>query len=547
MSFALVHQSNNYNNNYSTDRKTWTPKHSSPSTYRHRFNNSDRNYPGYIFHLQQGIGNQDVQKFLHSKAAGFDFAKVAIQPKLKINQPEDEYEKEADRVAEQVMKMAVPLDSAAPMRNAKYDNRIDRKCADCQTSEESKENEAMEIMTKPSHLSKIEINDNVTNKIKEIHSSGGSSLDLNTREFMELRFSGYDFRNVKIHSGEQAAKSATSANALAYTFGNNIVFGEGYYRPDTIEGRRLLAHELTHVVQQGFTSKLVQDSRKMIHSNHIPASNSKTSYGVDHSIEHMLAKESDITLQRQPYGTPAVSVRSPVIEEFVTQVSSLLPGRPLGPREEQLARSIFASSIDYSRVRLINTDVLEYRTIGNNIRVPKDFTITNAEMAKTLIHEMTHVWQYQHGETSYISTSLQTQIAAGIRGSRNLAYDYQISPGASFFDFRPEQQGLLVENYYAMLRDKNARQDGTYYLSNHLDASGNFRSLSWTDRQAEITRELPLHEPLIRQMQAAFPRPETEILLQRASEVIRMPGEGILNMPRELEPTPIKPLIELRF
>lgn len=363
---------------------------------------------------------------------------------------------------------------------------------------------------------------------------------------MESRF-GFDFSSVKIHAGERAAQSVHLVDALAYTAGNDIVFREGYYQPETLEGRRLLAHELTHVVQQGFRSKLIQDSKKMKHSRYIRASNSKTGYGPDHSVEDMLAKESDITLQREAHGTPAVSIRSPVFEEFVTQVSTLLPGRPLMPSEEQLTRTIFVSSIDYSRVRLIHSDILEYRTVGNTIRVPKNFTISDPEMAQTLIHEITHVWQYQHGGTSYIFISITTQIAAGIRGSRNLGYDYQITPGVSFFDFRPEQQGLLVENYYAMLRDQNGPAGRTYYVSNHLDALGNFRSMSWADRQAEISRELPLHEPLIRQMQAALPRPEAEIVMQRASEVIRTPSEGILTRPTELGTADVKPLIEIRF
>jgi Domain of unknown function (DUF4157) len=66
---------------------------------------------------------------------------------------------------------------------------------------------------------------------------------------MESRFS-YDFSNVRIHTDEAAAKSAYSVNALAYTLGNDIVFGEGQYQPNALVGRRLLAHELTHVVQQ---------------------------------------------------------------------------------------------------------------------------------------------------------------------------------------------------------------------------------------------------------------------------------------------------------
>ena len=69
------------------------------------------------------------------------------------------------------------------------------------------------------------------------------------RAFFEPRF-GYDFSNVRIHTGAQAAESARSVKAMAYTLGPNIVFGSGKYEPATMVGQRLLAHELTHVLQQ---------------------------------------------------------------------------------------------------------------------------------------------------------------------------------------------------------------------------------------------------------------------------------------------------------
>ena len=70
-----------------------------------------------------------------------------------------------------------------------------------------------------------------------------------SREFFESRIS-HDFSDVRVHSGVEAAESAQSVNALAYTHGKNIVFGAGQYQPETTSGRELLAHELTHVVQQ---------------------------------------------------------------------------------------------------------------------------------------------------------------------------------------------------------------------------------------------------------------------------------------------------------
>jgi hypothetical protein len=79
--------------------------------------------------------------------------------------------------------------------------------------------------------------------------SPGQAMDKSTRSFMEQRF-GFDFGNVRIHNDTLAHRSSGEINALAYTNKNHVVFGAGHYRPETESGRRLLAHELTHVVQQ---------------------------------------------------------------------------------------------------------------------------------------------------------------------------------------------------------------------------------------------------------------------------------------------------------
>src|SRR5438132_1422685 len=79
--------------------------------------------------------------------------------------------------------------------------------------------------------------------------SPGQPLESGTRAFMEPRF-GRDFSQVRVHTDAQAAESAQAVNALAYTVGRDVVFGGGEYAPGTSEGRKLLAHELMHVVQQ---------------------------------------------------------------------------------------------------------------------------------------------------------------------------------------------------------------------------------------------------------------------------------------------------------
>jgi hypothetical protein len=85
--------------------------------------------------------------------------------------------------------------------------------------------------------------------VHDVLNSPGQPLDANTRAFFEPRF-GHDFSRVRVHTDGQAMESARSVGALAYTVGRDVVFGAEQYSPGTTEGAELLAHELTHVVQQ---------------------------------------------------------------------------------------------------------------------------------------------------------------------------------------------------------------------------------------------------------------------------------------------------------
>jgi hypothetical protein len=79
--------------------------------------------------------------------------------------------------------------------------------------------------------------------------AGGTPLPGASRAYFEPRF-GHDFSRVRVHTGSEAAAGARAVRARAYTVGSHIVFGSGEYAPDSMSGKRLLAHELTHVVQQ---------------------------------------------------------------------------------------------------------------------------------------------------------------------------------------------------------------------------------------------------------------------------------------------------------
>ena len=251
---------------------------------------------------------------------------------------------------------------------------------------------------------------------------------------------------------------------------------------------------------------------------------------------------------RQSFGTAGLSVRLPVIEETLRQASffsATVVGQRLTSMEQALARQVFRQSIDYERVRLIRTGFLEYRTVGNVIRVENGFTISDAYMAKTLIHELTHVWQYQQGGTAYMSASIQAQIGATLTsGSRNFAYEYDIAEHSSFFDFGPEQQGLIVENYFGMVRDQTAPSSQNQFYSNHIDPQGSFKQLARAERMSEITSELPSHELFIRQVQNTRPRSETQIMNNPSEYMMQFPSSS---GPTQSDSYIFRPLLRVDF
>lgn len=168
------------------------------------------------------VSNQGMQRLLRAGT---------IQAKLSVSQPGDRFEQEADRVADAVMRM--PASTRDLSLAAGGTPSIQRACAECEE----------ELHRKPSPSS-----DSVAS---ELHhpSGGGRPLPDSEREFFEPRL-GQDFSQVRIHADRQAAAAAQSVNALAYTKGRDVVFGEGQYQPGTDRGRTLMAHELVHVVQQ---------------------------------------------------------------------------------------------------------------------------------------------------------------------------------------------------------------------------------------------------------------------------------------------------------
>jgi hypothetical protein len=159
-----------------------------------------------------------------------------IQTKLAVNVPGDEFEQEADRISESVMRMPEPGVSGAC--------ECGGSCSAC-TGPNGQDERVQTKRVSDSDTDRAE----APLSVHETLRSAGRPLDGAIRSFMEPRF-GHDFSRVRVHSGSDAEQSARDLRAQAYTVGNEIVFGPGRFAPETREGKSLLAHELTHVIQQ---------------------------------------------------------------------------------------------------------------------------------------------------------------------------------------------------------------------------------------------------------------------------------------------------------
>ncbi len=161
-----------------------------------------------------------------------------VQAKLTVGPPGDAHEREADRVADRVMRLP--------------EDEVRRACAQCQDELRrqplAEEEEEVREKRHPGAGEGPRVTPDLEARIQGMR-GGGQPLPESARGFFEPRF-GQDFGAVRVHTGPQAAGVASILRARAFTVGSDVVFGAQQYAPETDQGKRLLAHELTHVVQQ---------------------------------------------------------------------------------------------------------------------------------------------------------------------------------------------------------------------------------------------------------------------------------------------------------
>lgn len=218
---------------------------------------------GSLLRLQRHYGNRFVQRVI---------AGHAIQAKLKIGQPGDKYEQEADRVAEQVMQMPEPKLQRQP--EDEEEEEIQPKTNALIQMQALEEEEEAELQAKNLPGQKFVTNQDVEERINAVESSG-HPLSRTDRIFFETRF-GRDFSQVRVHTDTQAAEASRAENARAFTKGRDIVFANGQYSPGTPAGKKLLAHELAHVVQQTGSDLPGKSVAEQVASSHIRRIDRKT-------------------------------------------------------------------------------------------------------------------------------------------------------------------------------------------------------------------------------------------------------------------------------
>jgi len=328
----------------------------------------------------------------------------------------------------------------------------------------------------------------VPSSVHDVLRSPGQPLDSSTHQFMQTRF-GEDFSHVQVHTDAKAAESADAVNATAYTVGSDIVFGAGQYAPGTAEGKRVIAHELAHVSQQGGDAGNLQTlSLGPVNSPEESEADAVADAVVSNqTVPEVSGDHAEPTIRRTVAGGIVGGVLGAgagallgglmggvlgaVVGGVVGAVAGLALGdiatsnkRAMTEPEKVEAGIVFGSSLNLEDVELAEAPIMSIggfaRTLPNMIYLPPG-TLSEpfASYMPLLIHELTHVWQYQHGIT--VTTTLFHALfstydygdEAGLVAAKN--------EGKKFTDFNTEQQGDICRDYYRIKKGTKNPVNGT--------------------------------------------------------------------------------------
>lgn len=333
-----------------------------------------------VLDLQRTIGNRAVTEMLASRPS---------QQKVRVSQPGEAAEVEADRIAQDVAGSADSETSHAKSRQAG----------------------ALEIAWS-------------TAEKADANLGPGQAMDETVRRSMEAGL-GHDFSGVKVHTDAKAAEAAQALNARAYTVGSEIIFGAGEYSPHTQPGKRLIAHELTHVAQQGASRPMGSPAKQPVKSGaqvskgkviqRQPAPTSQAGPGTSQpapqappQLTQALYDKAIAILAKLPSADPAivailkqgkVGKRVPGVK--LVTAAPATPGGPsvqatfdleISPVAAGLRQGVAARFIEEpAKQTTVNSDPIKGISITRLLKIIAEPAASDNDLARTLLHEGVHM------------------------------------------------------------------------------------------------------------------------------------------------------------
>ncbi len=328
-------------------KSTQNTNSASPTAHSRGFCSKKYQEPSAPY-FQRTIGNQAAQPLRQANAQelevgstttapirlAYDFSQIPIYPngrlkaqtKLMVNTPGDVYEQEADRVADHVMRAQ---DTLAGGRASALDiSRLPAISPTMQSQAENEEEKAM-LQAKSEDVSGAPQSADADTLVGRALQGSGQPMPETVRARMDRAF-GADFSAVRLHTGGDATAAASAIQARAFTTGNNIVFGAGEKRLHTQVGQRLLAHELTHVVQQGGVRAPVQNRLRASSAPH------PTIQRTPDSPDNTQSKDAPAASQQKKYELDAFALNKSnltsdhkeKLKEYVEAIKKVLTANP---------------------------------------------------------------------------------------------------------------------------------------------------------------------------------------------------------------------------
>ncbi|MEO0552089.1 MAG: DUF4157 domain-containing protein [Bacteroidota bacterium] len=267
-----------------------------------------------------------------------------IQTKLEIGRLDDEYEKEANDVADQVMRISDPSNQVQMKGYAAAPN-ISMKCAKCEEEEM--------LQMKPSIRKLSEGNMQYTDNslTQKLNSTKGRGKTLPEHVGHEMGSKiGANFSNVKVHTDASAIQMNQELGAKAFTHGRDVYFNQGQYNPSSSRGKRLLAHELTHVVQQTYKNDQINKQEDKTESPLVKSSKKRLA---------VMKRYRDILMASDLRKTRITSLNSQLLKERTEMDNTGIdPFGPLDLRQKQERKNIKSLNRRALRIELKSDSVI---------------------------------------------------------------------------------------------------------------------------------------------------------------------------------------------